>query len=131
MKVIHQLIAYLEERGRLTPRQIEQLVAKGYVGTATVANLRSLESKIGQSFFFQVTGAVNGQLWGTNIYTSDSSLGTACVHAGLLQPGEAGVVKVTMVPALPIFQGSMRNGVTSQPWTTGWPAAYQVELFLK
>jgi hypothetical protein len=131
MKVIQQLIAYLEDRGQLTPGQIEQLVVKGYWGHYTSADLRALASKIGQSFFFLVTGEVHGPLWGTDVYTSDSSLGLACVHAGLLQAGETGVVKVTMVPPIPIFQGSMRHGVTSQPWTTGWGGAYQVELVKK
>src|SRR5262245_2780157 len=98
MKVIQQLIAYLEERGKLNPEQIVQLVEKGYWGHYTAADLRSLASKIGQSFFFQVTGEASGPLWGTDIYTSDSSLGITCVHAGLLQVGETGVVKVTMVP---------------------------------
>ena len=131
MKVILQLIAYLEERGKLTPGQIEQLVAKGYWGRYTSADLRSLESKVGQSFFFQVTGETSGPLWGTDIYTSDSSLGVASVHDGLLQAGETGVVKVTMVQPIPVFAGSTRNGVTSQPWTTGWSGAYRVELFKK
>lgn len=128
MKVIQQLIAYLEERGGLTAAQIEQLVSKGYWGHYTGADLRSLAQKIGQSFFFQVTGEVNGTLWGSDIYTSDSVLATACVHAGLLRPGETGVVKVTMVPPIPVFQGLTRHGVTSQPWTTGWAGAYRVEL---
>src|SRR5205085_984087 len=87
MKVIQQLVSYFEERGKLKQRQVEELVEKGYWQQYTPADLRSLESKIGQSFFFQVTGEVNGSLWGTDIYTSDSSLGKACVHAGVLQPG--------------------------------------------
>lgn len=128
MKVIQQIIAYLESRGRLHPRQIEQLVARGYWGQYTNADLRALEKQVGQSFFFQVTGDNRGPVWGTDTYTSDSSLGTACVHAGLLRPGESGVVKVTMVHPLPVFPGSARNGVTSFPWTTGWPGAYEVEL---
>src|SRR5438552_14422038 len=116
MKVIQQLIAYLEGRGDLSAAQIEQLVTKGYWGHYTGADLRSLAHKIGQSFFFQVTGAVTGPLWGSDIYTSDSALAAACVHAGLLRPGETAVVKVTMVPPLPVFQGSLRHGVSSDPW---------------
>lgn len=128
MKVIQQIIAYLESRGRLKQRQIEQLVAKGYWGQYTNADLRALEKQIGQSFFFQVTGDDHGPLWGTDTYTSDSALGAACVHAGLLQSGETGVIKVTMVQPLPVFHGSARHGVTSFTWTSGWPGAYEVEL---
>jgi hypothetical protein len=131
VKVIEQLIAYFEGQGKLSQRQVRQLVEKGYWGHYTSADLRSLEQKIGQSFFFQVTGETHGPLWGTDTYTSDSGLGTACVHAGLLQPDETGVVKVTMVQPLPVFHGSTRNGVTSRDWTTGWPGAYRVELVRK
>jgi hypothetical protein len=131
MKVIQQLIGYFEERGRLTRHQVEELVTKGYWGIYTPTDLRSLEGRVDESFFFQVTGEVHGSLWGTDIYTSDSWLGTACVHAGILQPGESGVVKVTMVQPLAVFQGTTRNGVTSSAWTTGWPGAYRVELVRK
>jgi hypothetical protein len=131
MKAIQQLIAYFEERRQLTRRQIEQLVTQGYWGHYSSADLRSLERKIGQSFFFKVTGTLTGSLWGTDIYTSDSELGMACVHAGVLQANEAGVVKVTMVPPIPVYRGSARHGVTSHDWHTGWSGAYQVELIRK
>ena len=124
MKVIQQLIAYLEARGRLTPKQIQQLVAKGYTGQYTAADLRALEQKYGESFFFQVSADFNGPLWGTDVYTSDSNLGTACVHAGVLKMGESGVVKVTIVQPVPVYKGTSRNGVKSNDWTTGWSGAY-------
>jgi hypothetical protein len=131
MKAIHQLITYFEERGQLTRQQIEELVSKGYWGEYTSADLRSLEQKVGQSFYFKATGNARGPLWGTDIYTSDSDLGTACVHAGLLSLDEPGVVKVTIVQPLSVYPGTTRNGITSSLWSTGWPGAYQVELFKK
>jgi hypothetical protein len=131
VKVIQQLIAHLQERGKLQPRQLEQLAARGYLGESTSANLRALEGKVGQVAFFQVIGEAGGSLWGTDVYTSDSSLAAACVHAGLLQAGQTGVVKVTMVQPPAIFQGSRRHGVVSQPWTSPWPGAYRVELVKK
>jgi hypothetical protein len=130
MKVIQELITYLEQRGKLKPRQIEQLVAKGYAHQYQPADLRSLESRHGETFFFQVTGNVQGPLWGTDTYTSDSNLGTACVHAGLLKTGEFGVVKVTIVKPPPNFQGTTRHGVSSSPYGQ-WPGAYEIELFTK
>src|SRR5438105_3592651 len=131
MKVIQQLIAYFEERGKLSASQRRQLMVKGYWELRRPDELRSLEGQVGQSFFFEATGAENGALWGTDIYTSDSSLGCACVHAGLLQPGESGVVKVTMVQPIPIYNGTTRNGVSSHDWTSGWSGAYRVELVRK
>ncbi len=37
-------------------------------------------------------------------------MGTAAVHAGLLQPGQAGLVKVEIVPSGERFEGSTRHG---------------------
>jgi hypothetical protein len=124
MKAIQQLIGYFEGRGRLSRKQIAELVAKGYWGQYTSSDIRSLESKIGQTFVIEATGDLRGSLWGTDIYTSDSNLGAACVHAGVLQPGETGVVRVTMMAPIPVFPGSTRNGVTSATWTPGWSGAF-------
>ena len=128
MKVIQQLIAYLEERGRLTPRQVHKLVVKGYWGQHSIADLRSLVTGVGKHFYFLVKGELGGAVWGSDVYTSDSALDTVCVHAGLLQPGESGVVKVTSVAPVPVFQGTDRNGVISQQWDRSWPGAYRVKL---
>jgi hypothetical protein len=127
MKTIQQLIGYFEGRGKLSRKQLQQLVAKGYWGQYTGGDLRSLEGNLGQSYFFPVTGETRGPLWGTDVYTSDSNLGTACVHAGILKVGENGVIKVTMVTPIPVFNGSTRNGVTSSTWTPGWSGAYTIE----
>src|SRR5689334_559273 len=51
--------------------------------------------KINKVFYFEVTGATTGIVWGSGPYTDDSSLATASVHAGALKAGEVGVVKVT------------------------------------
>ncbi len=131
MKVIQQLIAYFEERSRLTPRHVDQLMERGYWGEDGPPDLRGLESRIGKSFFFRVTGDANGPLWGTDVYTSDSSLAKACVHMGVLEVGESGVVKVTVVQPIPIYHGSTRHGVSSHDWTSGWSGAYRVEAVRK
>jgi hypothetical protein len=66
---------------------------------------------------FQVTGAVGGgSVWGTQLYTTDSNLAMAAVHAGVLRPGRTGVVKVTFYPGQSNYVGSSRNGVTSSSW---------------
>jgi len=131
VKAIEQLIGYFEARGRLSARQIEQLVVRGFWNKYTGADLPSLEKQIGHTFYFQATGNSGGRLWGTDVYTSDSDLGTACVHAGLLRVGESGVVKVTIVKPLTVFPGSQRHGVSSQAWTNGWSGAFTVDRFKK
>jgi hypothetical protein len=87
--------------------------------------LTGYNNMLGQTFHFKVTGATTAVIWGTDVYTTDSQLATAAVHAGLLRPGQTGVVKVTIVATPLAFQGSTRNGVTSHPFGM-YPAAYKI-----
>jgi hypothetical protein len=87
--------------------------------------LKAVENQVGKTFKYKVTGAVNGSVWGTGVYTTDSTLATVAVHAGVLKVGQTGVVKVKIVTPPPTFQGSTKNGVTTGPWNA-YPGAYQV-----
>jgi hypothetical protein len=89
-------------------------------------NLSAVEADIGRVFLFQVTGSASGSIWGTELYTSDSHLGTAAVHAGLLQVGQKGVVRVTILPGQPIYEGTTKNGVTSASYGE-WGVSFKVE----
>jgi hypothetical protein len=80
---------------------------------ADPGNLVAYRDQIGKALYFQVTGRTNGALWGSDLYTDDSNLGTAAVHAGVLKDGQKGIVKVTMVKYEGVFDSSTRNGVTS------------------
>ena len=88
MKVIHQLIGYFVDRRELSSRQIDYLAQKGYWAPQAPYDARDVQNEIGGRFYYLVTGDVDGPLWGTDVYTSDSSLAKAAVHAGLVKPGE-------------------------------------------
>jgi hypothetical protein len=75
--------------------------------------LRVTEADIGKTMLFEVTGTTSGAVWGTEVYTSDSHVGTAAVHQGLLKPGEKAVVRVKVIPGQASYLGSTKNGVTS------------------
>jgi LCCL domain len=83
------------------------------------------QNEIGKTFVFKVTGVNNGSLWGTDVYTTDSTLAMAAVHCGLVQPGQTGVIKVTMLPGQAVYQASTRHGVTSSGYGQ-YPASYRV-----
>ncbi len=89
--------------------------------------LTGYEDRIGQTFVFDLVGSNLGSVYGTDVYTSDSYLGAAAVHAGVLAVGERGSVKVTMLPGQQSYMGSSRNGINSTNWSSGWPASYRVE----
>ena len=86
-------------------------------------NMKSYEHEIGKSFAFRVTGNPSSFCFGTDTYTTDSNIGTAAVHAGVLKPGETAVLVATVVPSPPGFVSSSRNGVHSSAWSA-YPAAY-------
>jgi hypothetical protein len=58
----------------------------------------------------------DGRLYGTGIYTSDSSICKAAVHAGGI-PASGGEVVVTPAGETSIFPGTTQNGVTSADWS--------------
>jgi hypothetical protein len=89
-------------------------------------HLGNYAQQLGKRFFFRVTGNPVGVIYGTDVYTSDSHLATAAVHAGVLKPGQNGIVKVTIVPAPQFYTPSTRNGVTSNQYN-GWAWAYRID----
>lgn len=95
-------------------------------GRPDPGTLYTYRAQIGKSYYFEVTGGTTGTVWGTGIYTDDSSLATAAVHAGVLQPGKTGFVKVTLLKGQAAYQGSTQNGVASHPYGN-WTASYRVE----
>lgn len=78
---------------------------------------------------FSVTGSDWGSVWGTGVYTDDSTLAMVCVHAGLLRIGETGLIEVTLLPGLEEYEGSTQNGITSQSYGS-WQWSYSVTRIL-
>ena len=69
-------------------------------------------------------GGSAGSVWGTDIYTNDSSIGTAAVHAGLITFNAGGQVTIELVEGKPSYEGSTRNGVTSNSYGD-WGGSYR------
>lgn len=89
-------------------------------------NLVDYRGRNGETFHFLVSAATGGNAWGTDIYTDDSMLATAAVHAGALGYGETGVVEVTILPGGEGYPGSTRHGVTTDscgPWHGSYTVA--------
>jgi hypothetical protein len=128
MKVIQELVAYFERRGKLRPAQMDRLLRKGFLATEPPASLVPLCANVGESYYFRVRGDDVGPVWGTDIYTGDSVLSVAAVHAGAVTVGESKVVKVTVVAPLQQYHGSTRNGISSHSFGP-FGTAYQVEAF--
>ncbi len=81
------------------------------------ANMTQYANQPGKVFVFTVTANANGGLYGTDVYTTDSNLATAVVHAGLAKNGETVTVKVRVLAAVGAFTGSTRHGITSSNYS--------------
>jgi hypothetical protein len=61
-------------------------------------------------------GGPLASVWGTGTYTSDSSICTAAVHAGLITLDDGGSVTIEMAPGADSYSSTDANGVTSSSY---------------
>jgi hypothetical protein len=101
-------------------------VELGSARSSRPTSIEAFRGRIGEAVVVPVTGATTGSVWGTNIYTDDSSLGAAAVHAGVLRANEFSFVRVTLEGGLSSYQGSTRNGVASQDYAE-WQGSFRIE----
>jgi outer membrane protein OmpA-like peptidoglycan-associated protein len=68
-------------------------------------------------------GAVAERIWGTLVYTTDSALCAAALHAGAIDR-RGGQVTAILMPGRRVYRGGTRNGITSAPYGE-WPASFR------
>jgi hypothetical protein len=61
-------------------------------------------------------GGTAHSVWGSDIYTADSSICTAAVNSGLITYQQGGAVTIELRPGRTIYGCSERNGVTTSPY---------------
>ena len=80
-----------------------------------------------KALVFEVVGSSDGNIWGTDIYTGDSRLAVAAVHAGAVRVGERSLVRVTLSNGSErVFDGSERYGIRSLDYGN-YSLAFRVE----
>ena len=126
MKAVQELVAYFDRKGRLSSRQLKRLLDSNYVASEPPSSMHGLCGRPGATYYFRITGATEGTVWGTDVYTRDSAIGVAAVHAGLLKPGRTAVLRLTVVPAQPSYPGSTRHGVTTSDYGE-FPECWRLE----
>ncbi|CAJ0918915.1 unnamed protein product [Ranitomeya imitator] len=63
-----------------------------------------------------------GSVWGTDVYTNDSSICRAAIHAGKI-PNDGGQVSVHKTPGEASYNGSTRNGISTKNFGK-WPGSF-------
>jgi len=66
-----------------------------------------------------------GRVWGVDVYTDDSSICTAAVHAGRITLAGGGQVTIEIRPGRGVYTSSSRNGITSFPYDA-WDGSFIV-----
>jgi LCCL domain-containing protein len=61
-------------------------------------------------------GGTPHSVWGSDIYTADSSICTAAVHAGLIRLEQGGTVTVELRPGRSVYGSTKRNGITTSEY---------------
>lgn len=90
-------------------------------GTPAVSNWARTATehreRVGERFTYACpAGGTTHPVWGTVVYTDDSSVCTAAVHAGRITVEEGGRVTILMQPGQESYDGTERNGVHSAGW---------------
>ena len=115
-----QSLAYGQQRGSY------RFGAVSIATRSRTSSLSSYRDLVGQSVTLPVVGTATGTVWGSDVYTDDSSLGAAAVHAGVLAVGDFAFLKVTLMPGQSGYAGSPRYGVTSQNYGS-FDGSFRVE----
>jgi hypothetical protein len=80
-------------------------------------NASQYRGSVGQPVSFRCPpGGAPRNVWGTDIYTDDSSVCTAAVHAGRITVADGGVVTFEMRPGLGAYSAAVRNGIESSAY---------------
>lgn len=67
---------------------------------------------------------LSATIWGTDVYTDDSPICVAAVHAGVIDASSGGGVDIELLEGRDSYEGSTRNGVTSSDWES-WPRSFR------
>ena len=96
------------------PIEVEEKVEVVVLGANGVHGL--MQTHFEKVVGVEVVGVGQGSVWGSNPYTTDSTLGAAAVHAGVLKVGEKGIVKLKAKADAGGYTGTTQNGVTTGNW---------------
>ena len=94
------------------------------VDVTWLLNAQEFRGKDGMYVAYDCTpdGAAS-TVWGDVVYTDDSSVCTAAVHAGLIDFADGGRVVIEIQASLEAYDGSTANGVTTLDYAS-WPGSF-------
>jgi hypothetical protein len=77
----------------------------------------AFKNDVGMVYKFECPAdGVESSVWGSDIYTQDSSICTAAVHAGVITLAEGGTVTLEFRPGRLTYGSTLRNGIKSSTY---------------
>lgn len=86
-------------------------------------NAMDFRTQIGRQINVDLQDTSAGGIWGTGIYTDDSSISGAAYHHGLLAKGSKGTVAIRITGPQTKFTGSTQNDIVSGAYNS-WPGSF-------
>lgn len=116
---------FLDEQGNIVRSQPSHVSSIQLDGIDWSTNATDWEQDIGARYTIDFPpGGDASSVWGTTVYTSDSSIGTAAVHAGLISFDTGGRVTIEIVEGQMSYEGSSRYGVDSSSYEA-WGGSFK------
>ncbi|WP_164018312.1 M57 family metalloprotease [Pyxidicoccus trucidator] len=115
------------ETGEWTSSDITALAylyPSGAVASCSSYNFMSYRGQNGTQIQCSCAAGSAGTVWGTDLYTDDSNVCVAAVHAGAI-PSTGGTVVVTIQPGQSSYTGTTRNGITTNSYGA-WGGSFSV-----
>ena len=66
-----------------------------------------------------------GSVWGSSVYTDDSSMCSAAVHGGYITVAAGGTIEVEILVGQRSYSGSRQHGLTSSSWGS-WSGSFAI-----
>lgn len=118
---------YVESYAFLHPTTGTEITSSAPFVTTWYANSAAFQNYTGEliTYLCPANGFYDS-IWGTDIYTNDSGVCTAAVHAGKISTLRGGVINFRILPGQASYAGSTRNGVTSTSYGS-WSGSFSLE----
>ncbi len=96
----------------------------GAVASCSSYDFTSYRGQNGTRITCSCEAVSGGSVWGTDLYTDDSNVCAAAVHAGAI-PATGGTVVVTIQPGQSSYTGTTRNGITTYSYGA-WSGSFSI-----
>ena len=121
---LEQLASGLEESSRIRDEQLSLVISESKWQLAA----NGFRGRNGELFSIHCPRFGSAAaVWGTDVYTDDSSICTAAVHSGLITYQDGGVVTFRILPGKEAYAGSARNGVETHNYSS-WRGSFAFQI---